>query len=123
MSPLTFDISYTPRSITCSLDGRFLLTCGHWDRSIKLVQADAGRIIKSAYGHDDIVNCLAVSEDGRCLLTGCRSAIVLSWDIVASIQRGSLSSGITSNSSNLIIRLATLLDIPCYLCVEYARIV
>ena len=88
MAPLTFDISYTPRSVTCSLDGRFLLTCGHWDRSIKLVQADAGRIIKSAHGHDDIVNCLAVSEDGRCLLTGCRSAVVLSWDIVASILQG-----------------------------------
>ncbi|KAJ3091929.1 Neurobeachin-like protein 1 [Quaeritorhiza haematococci] len=78
-------------------DGRYIFAAGNWDGSFQVISIEAGvpRAIESVYGHHDIVTCLALSEDGKVLVTGSRDATVFSWDVLRGsndqchIRRGS----------------------------------
>ncbi|CAG8517643.1 8239_t:CDS:2 [Ambispora gerdemannii] len=80
-SPFCYDAAISPRCFTCSRDGKVLISCGHWDNTIKVTLTETGKTIDSIPGHDDIVTTVAVSEDGRTIVTGSRSSSVLSWNI------------------------------------------
>lgn len=80
-SPYSFDAIITPRCFTSSKDGKVILSCGHWDNTVKITLSETGRTIDSIYGHDDIVTAVAISEDGRTVVTGSRSSKLLSWKV------------------------------------------
>ncbi|KAK9721361.1 hypothetical protein K7432_003503 [Basidiobolus ranarum] len=80
-SPFGFEANITPRCFGCSNDGQYIFSGGHWDNTFKVVLVESGKIIRSVTGHDDIVTCLALSEDGKILVTGSRSTTLLSWNI------------------------------------------
>jgi hypothetical protein len=40
----------------------FLLTCGHWDNSFKVISLSDGRMVQSNRQHTDIVTCLSGIE-------------------------------------------------------------
>ncbi|CAJ0899985.1 13727_t:CDS:10 [Entrophospora sp. SA101] len=88
-SPFSFDVKITPRSFACSKDGKVLISCGHWDNSIKVTLTETGKINDSISGHNDILYCrccyaaiiIRISEDGRIVVTGSRSPDLLSWKI------------------------------------------
>ncbi|CAJ0762302.1 3364_t:CDS:2, partial [Entrophospora sp. SA101] len=77
-SPFSFDVKITPRSFACSKDGKVLISCGHWDNSIKVTLTETGKINDSISGHNDILYCrccyaaiiIRISEDGRIVVTG-----------------------------------------------------
>ncbi len=44
----------------------FLLTCGHWDNSFKVVSLENGDMIQSIYQHKDIITCLSGKQAESC---------------------------------------------------------
>ncbi|ORX99376.1 beach-domain-containing protein [Basidiobolus meristosporus CBS 931.73] len=80
-SPFCFEANITPRCFGCSNDGQYIFSGGHWDNTFKVVLVETGRVLRSVTGHDDIVTCLTLSEDGKTLVTGSRSTTLLSWNI------------------------------------------
>ncbi|CAG8541891.1 2926_t:CDS:10, partial [Racocetra persica] len=67
-SPFSFDAIITPRCFTCSKDGKVILSCGHWDNTVKVTLSET-------------VTAVAISEDGRIVVTGSRSSNLLSWRV------------------------------------------
>jgi WD40 repeat protein len=82
MSPFCYDTKISSRSFACSTDGSMLISCCHWDNMFKFVNTDTGKILNTYGGHDDVVTCLAVSEDGKVLVTGAKCSTIIAWDIV-----------------------------------------
>ncbi|KAG9307178.1 hypothetical protein G9A89_017006 [Geosiphon pyriformis] len=80
-SPFCHDAVISPRCFTCSKDGKVLISCGHWDNTIKVTLTETGKTIDSIPGHDDVVTTVGISENGRTLITGSRSSCVLSWNV------------------------------------------
>ncbi|KAG0575918.1 hypothetical protein KC19_5G040000 [Ceratodon purpureus] len=74
-------------------DGRFLLTGGHADNSVKVVATDTACAVESASAHCAPVTCLALSPDGSTLVTGSRDATALLWRIHGSSATSSSGSG------------------------------
>lgn len=59
--PFAEDVAVTP-SCFGTLQVRsssFLLTCGHWDNSFKVISLSDGRMVQSNCQHKDIVTCLS----------------------------------------------------------------
>lgn len=80
-TPFCYDAVITPRCFACSKDGKVLVSCGHWDNAIKITLTETGKTIDSVIGHDDIVTAVAISEDGRTIVTGSRNSSVFSWEV------------------------------------------
>ena len=61
----------------------WLFPCGHWDCSIRVTQLSdsPGKCIQCVVFHQDIVTCLALSEDGAFLGSGSSDATVAIWKI------------------------------------------
>ena len=60
---------------------RAVFMCGFWDNSFKLFGVDSGRLLKSVFGHGDVVSALCLSYDNLLLLSGSRDAIIYLWDV------------------------------------------
>lgn len=59
--PFGEDVAVTP-SCFGTLQVRssfFLLTCGHWDNSFKVISLNDGRMVQSNCQHKDVVTCLS----------------------------------------------------------------
>lgn len=105
-SPYCYDTVISPRCFACSKDGKVIISAGHWDDTIKVTLTETGRTIDSISGNDDIlffswyflifcsflhllfltsfthvVTAIAISEDGRVIVTGNRSSNLLSWKV------------------------------------------
>ena len=52
-----------------------------WDETIKLWNVEAGNVIYTFTGHVGKVNCLAVSPDGDCVISGGEDKSVKVWKI------------------------------------------
>eukprot|EP00271_Cylindrocystis_brebissonii_P020687 TRINITY_DN695_c0_g1_i4.p1 TRINITY_DN695_c0_g1~~TRINITY_DN695_c0_g1_i4.p1 ORF type:complete len:556 (+),score=109.02 TRINITY_DN695_c0_g1_i4:106-1773(+) len=73
------DIQRVSEICAISPGGRFLFTGGHADCSVKLIAVESGRVIESAALHCEPVSCLALSEDGKLLVSGALDATLLVW--------------------------------------------
>ena len=62
-----------------SADGRYLFTCGYWDRAVKCSSLADGRSVQSLRAHTDVVSCLALTADGAALVTGSRDTTLMVW--------------------------------------------
>ena len=51
-------------------DGKFFLSCGHWDGTFKFSHVESGRILQTVGQHKDIVTSLCLGQDGTTLVTG-----------------------------------------------------
>jgi hypothetical protein len=76
-----------PALFAVSPDGRMLYSCGHWDNSFKVTSIDErsgkpGKCVQSLSQHQDVVTCLAVSEDGSVLVTGSSDTSVMVWQLL-----------------------------------------
>ncbi|GBG78164.1 hypothetical protein CBR_g26196 [Chara braunii] len=67
--------------VAITADGRHLLTGGHGDCSLKLVDVHSARVAESAYAHCSPISCLALSPDGSILVTGSKFAMAILWRI------------------------------------------
>jgi len=76
-----------------SRDGRWAVSGGHWDTSVRCVMtSDPGFPRQVLYYHRDVVTCVAMSSSGLCVVTGSRDTTVVVWDVVD--QKSGSSSAI-----------------------------
>ncbi|KAI8801094.1 hypothetical protein BJ742DRAFT_42857 [Cladochytrium replicatum] len=94
------------RLFATTRDGRHIISGGHWDGCFRITPIDAigslaltrssssagggsnssgstGYAADAVYGHQDIVTALALSEDGRVLVTGSKDTTVMSWELTS----------------------------------------
>ena len=90
MTPFCYDTLISPRCFAVSKDGKVLISCGHWNNTVKITLTETGKTIGSLSGHEDVVTAVAMSEDGKTLVTGSRSSKVLSWDVHVTSDNGFL---------------------------------
>ena len=58
---------------------RYVLSCGHWDNSVRVTAVGSGQLHQSLTAHKDIVTCMGISEMGDVLVTGSKDATVMVW--------------------------------------------
>jgi len=83
-SPVAHDVTLSPSLFAVTRDGRLLFTCGHWDNSFKMTTLEGKRYITTFTPHNDVVTCLALSDDGKCLATGSRDTTAMTWRLESS---------------------------------------
>lgn len=82
-SALATDIMPSHKLYACTKDGRWLFSCGHFDKSIKCSHIfDRLQVKQAVYHHKDIVTCMATSEDGLFLVSGSIDATVNVYSII-----------------------------------------
>eukprot|EP00026_Physarum_polycephalum_P000200 Phypoly_transcript_00200.p1 GENE.Phypoly_transcript_00200~~Phypoly_transcript_00200.p1 ORF type:complete len:1988 (-),score=255.41 Phypoly_transcript_00200:62-5914(-) len=81
--PFARDIAPSPICFAVTNDGRAILSCGHWDNSFKISNAESSKLIQSVAKHKDIVTCLALGSDNQTLVTGSRDTTLMVWDIIS----------------------------------------
>ena len=68
---------------------RYVLSCGHWDNSMRVTAVASGQLHQSLTAHKDIVTCMAISEMGDHVVTGSKDATVIVWQNHEFIDKGS----------------------------------
>ena len=64
-------------------DEKFIFSCGHFDKSIKISNLqDKLKIINSIFDHKDIVTCLKISKKSKILLSGSKDCTIKIWNIL-----------------------------------------
>ena len=58
---------------------RYVLSCGHWDNSLRVTAVGSGQLHQSLTAHKDIVTCVGISEQGDYVVTGSKDATVMVW--------------------------------------------
>ncbi|KAL9647552.1 hypothetical protein ABK040_006908 [Willaertia magna] len=75
--PMAKDVYTSHACFVCSKDGKWLFSCGHFDKSIKCSALfDRCQVKQSVFHHTDVVTCLCLSPDGRYLISGSADATV-----------------------------------------------
>lgn len=81
----TVGLNILPFFFLVSHDDRFLLSCGHWDGSVRVTHIDSGHNIQSLAHHKDIVTCMAMSEVGDFIVTGSKDTTVGVWQVADAV--------------------------------------
>jgi WD40 repeat protein len=63
-SPAAGDAAASPGRFATLPHGRVLVSCGHWDHSVRLCATEDGRELQIASGHRDLVTCVAAAVGG-----------------------------------------------------------
>ena len=79
--PFSRDFLITPRCFAISNDGKVVFSCGHWDNSFKASLVDSSKQTQSIVKHKDIVTCLALTNDGKLLITGSKDTTSMIWEV------------------------------------------
>ena len=71
------------QSFVVTIDNRFIISTGYWDKSFRVQNTDMAKTTQVLYGHFDIVTCVCRSEataSGNCFIaTGSRDSSVCIW--------------------------------------------
>ena len=76
--PFAVGLNVLPHFFMVSACERYILSCGHWDHSIRVTTLD-GYLHQSLCAHADIVTCMAMSEAGDVVVTGGKDATIMVW--------------------------------------------
>ena len=74
------------RAVAVSPDGRTIVS-GSEDRTVKVWEAESGRLLRSLEGHTSGVWAVAVSPDGRTIVSGSEDRTLRAWDLVSGESR------------------------------------
>jgi len=72
--------------VAVSPDGRTIVS-GSDDRTVKVWEAESGRLLRSLEGHKLSVNAVAVSPDGRTIVSGSDDRTIRAWDLASGESR------------------------------------
>lgn len=64
----------------------FLLSCGNWDNSFRVISLNDGRMVQSIRQHKDLVSCVSVAMDGSIVVTGSHDTTVMVWEVTSSTR-------------------------------------
>ncbi|XP_057837661.2 BEACH domain-containing protein B isoform X1 [Cryptomeria japonica] len=64
----------------------FLLSCGHWENSFKVIALNDGRTVQSIRQHKELVTCVSVATDGSIVVTGSHDTTVMVWEVLPSTR-------------------------------------
>lgn len=78
--PISRDISNSPYCFHL-LGGKTVISCGHWDNSIRLTLLDSSKLIQTLIVHQDIVTCLSLAGD-KILVTCSKDTTVMVWELI-----------------------------------------
>eukprot|EP01133_Synstelium_polycarpum_P008387 gene8387-9862_t len=81
--PFANDVTVSQTCFAVTNDGRYIISCGHWDNSFKLSHSDSAKLIQSVVKHKDIVTCLAWASDSQTLITGSRDTTLMVWNLTS----------------------------------------
>jgi WD40 repeat protein len=81
-APFAQDLKLSSNQFACLKNGALLLSCGHWDSSIKCTWMDNVHPVQSLNKHKDLVTCLALGVDGKLFVSGSKDTTVLVWEII-----------------------------------------
>jgi hypothetical protein len=75
-------------------DARVVISCGHWDRSIRITTVDTHKLLYSLIQHKDIVTCLQIVQDygSIWLITGSRDCTLIVWEILVDKVKQTITS-------------------------------
>ena len=61
---------------------KLIISCGHWDHSLRITSLDTGKLIQSITLHSDVITCLAIAKDFNYyyIVTGSRDCTLIIWD-------------------------------------------
>ena len=74
-------------------DARLVLSCGHWDHSLRCTAVDSGLAVQTLRQHRDVVTCLALGAGGEVLVTGSRDTTLMIWGGVQSARKARPGGG------------------------------
>jgi WD40 repeat protein len=72
--------------VAVSPDGRTIVS-GSWDNTVKVWEAESGRLLRSLEGHTGGVNAVAVSPDGRTIVSGSWDHTIRAWNLESGESR------------------------------------
>ena len=76
------NVGVYPKCFATTRDGKFLISGGHWDSSVRIASTETGKTVDVVHGHYDVVTCIGMSEDGNVLITGSRDTTIVPWQII-----------------------------------------
>ncbi|WP_052055505.1 trypsin-like peptidase domain-containing protein [Myxosarcina sp. GI1] len=76
-------------SLVFSADGN--LFSSSWDKTVRQWQIESGKAIKDFIGHTQIVNAIALSDDGKILASGGQDKTIRLWDVATGKLRSTLN--------------------------------
>ncbi|KAH3744448.1 neurobeachin 2 [Pelomyxa schiedti] len=79
--PFATDMTPSSSLFAVSVDGSYIVTCGHWDNSIKVSSVESRKLTQSIIKHKDIVTCIMIGQDGQTLLSGSKDTTLMVWNI------------------------------------------
>ena len=99
----------TSQTVNIAIDGKLLLSVGHWDRSMRIFDVDEGRESQRISAHRDVTTCLATCERGNSrswnesaqqmrqliVVTGSRDTTLAVWEITVPQGGWGLSKGLS----------------------------
>jgi WD40 repeat protein len=80
--PFSAEIEANASCFAISSDGKAIFSCGHWDNTFKCTWLDNSRPAQSIGKHKDLVTVLAITADGKVLVTGSKDTTLLVWEVV-----------------------------------------
>ena len=83
-SAIASAMKVTSGSFACAKSGKLVLSSTYFDCSIRAHHVDSVRVEDGAVGHVDVVNCLALGEDGISLVSGGKDCAIVVWNVVGS---------------------------------------
>jgi len=96
----SIDKDIFPKTPVCAVqfssDGKYIVSASgdsfsdHKDNSIKIWDAESGNLLTSMKGHDDNVNALAFSKDGRRVVSSSIDSTIRIWELVKDEKTGEL---------------------------------
>lgn len=69
------------RSIVSLEEGKYVITCRHYDNSCKIVDTDTGKVKQHLYFHKALVFTICATKDRKLLFSGSLDGMVARWDI------------------------------------------
>jgi WD40 repeat protein len=71
--------SYSIRELVFTADGKTLISCS-FDKTIRVWEMPAGRLVRTLTGHTDVITSIALSSDEQILISGSWDESVRIWD-------------------------------------------
>lgn len=68
-------------AVSITPDGRFAISSGSWDLTLKVWEVKSGRELRTLTGHTGKIEAVAISNDGRHAVSGSEDKTLRMWDL------------------------------------------